>query len=110
MPETNPRLKKGKSAAQAKGKSTPQERQISGLCERRINAYAYGESSIRIRHSPLAGVDYPLAESKIKNRAGRIACAISILRSDRDSNSGAAFDDYTLSRRASSATRASLLN
>ena len=110
MPETNPRLKKDKSAAQAKGKSTPQERQISGLCERRINAYAYGESSIRIRHSPLAGVDYPLAESKIKNRAGRIACAISILRSDRDSNSGAAFDDYTLSRRASSATRASLLN
>ena len=31
------------------------------------------------------------------------------LRSDRDSNSGYAFDVYTLSRRASSATRASLL-
>ena len=31
-----------------------------------------------------------------------------MVRSDRDSNSGAAFDDYTLSRRASSATRASL--
>ena len=30
-------------------------------------------------------------------------------RSDRDSNSGYAFDVYTLSRRASSATRASLL-
>ena len=30
------------------------------------------------------------------------------MRSDRDSNSGSAFDAYTLSRRTSSATRASL--
>ena len=35
---------------------------------------------------------------------------VSVLgRSDRDSNSGIGFADYTLSRRASSATRASLL-
>ncbi len=33
-----------------------------------------------------------------------------LLRKDRDSNPGYAFDVYTLSRRASSATRASFLN
>ena len=45
-----------------------------------------------------------------KNGAGVGTCLADVAwRSDRDSNSGYAFDVYTLSRRASSATRASLL-
>ena len=49
---------------------------------------------VRFLQSPLAGGPLPLAGSSS--------------RSDRDSNSGYAFGVYTLSRRASSATRASL--
>ena len=44
---------------------------------------------------------------KIKNSA--LLCSTLFLRSERDSNSRYAFGVYTLSRRASSATRASLL-
>ena len=61
---------------------------------------------VSVSAKPLAA---PPPTAFIPRRAASSLPAARLKRSDRDSNSGYAFGVYTLSRRASSATRASLL-